>query len=446
MPKAAKPKRRESVPNKPGIYRSVDARGNVRHEFTYRDSDGKQRWERVEGGVRAAESARTATLARMGRGDRVAPVRNLTFAVATDRYLESASSSLRPRVHKLYETHARIYLLPLWRNRKLEAISVDDVARLIESMREDGKRAWTIRGVLTVLGRIFDFASRRLSWAGQNPVRQLDRSERPRSDQKARVTLSTDELGAVVKAADPHYRLIFQVAASTGLRLGEVLGLRWSAIDFDAGKVSVTGQLDRSGEFVAPKTKRSARSIELPGSVLAELRKHRIATEAPSADKDYCFTTRFSHRPHDHRNVGGRVLRRALKAATDSDGKLIWPILSEVDADEKPLPVPEGTLPTFHSLRHGFAASWIAAGGDLVELSAHLGHGTPAVTASVYAVEFERASRSDERRSRIESMFGDALETPAETNEGTKAPDTAPSPSSDSASVSQISAHRRTRH
>jgi integrase len=179
--------------------------------------------------------------------------------------------------------------------------------------------------------------------------------------------------------------------------------------------------------------------------VIAELRKLKLSTEAPTGDNDYCFTTRFSHRPHDHRNVGGRVLRRSMKAARLEDGTLAWPILSEVDADDKPVEVPEGTLPTFHAFRHGFAAAWIANGGDMVELSKHPGHANPSVTASVYAVEFEAAARSDERRDRIEAMFGDAVETPVETNGGTKAPDSASGPISDSASVSHISARRRSR-
>jgi len=53
-----------------------------------------------------------------------------------------------------------------------------------------------------------------------------------------------------------------------------------------------------------------------------------------------------------------------------------------------------------------------------VELSAHLGHADPAITASVYAGEFEKASRSDARRDRIEGMMGTALGSFVETNGG----------------------------
>lgn len=251
-------------------------------------------------------------------------------------------------------------------------------------MQAKGLKAWTIRGALTVVGCAFNFAVRRLGWAGQNPVRLLDRSERPRSDAKPRRILTGEELHAVLSAAaDPH-RLIFRFAAGTGCRLGEVLGLRWQAIDFDTGTAAITHQLDRQGCCVELKTQRSRREIELPGWLLSELRTHKIAS-AHSADHQYVFTSQAGT-PNDHRNVAGRALTRAVEA-------------SGIDTEQRP-------APTFHSFRHGFASAFIAAGGDLVELSAHLGHSDPRVTASVYAQEFERAARSDARRSRIEGMYG----------------------------------------
>ncbi len=444
MPKA-NAKRREAVKGHPGVYRSTDARGKVRHEFTYRDSDGRQRWERVQGGVRAADAARADKLARMGRGERVAPLRNLSFGDAADAYMQSARSTLRPGTVKLYESRLKNHLLPAWHKRRLDSLTVDDAARFAETMGET-RKAWTVRGCLVTAGRIFDFASRRLGWAGQNPIRQLDRSERPRSDQRERLTFSQAELAALIRAADSHYRPLFMAAASTGLRLGELLGLRWGDLDFDAGTLTVNGQLDRDGEYSEPKTKRSRRTIELPAPVLSALRKAKLASEAPTGPDDYVFITRHSHKAHDHRNIGGRVLRATMKRATFEDGSKCWPQLSAKDANGRPVKVDSSTLPSWHGLRHGFAASWIASGGDVVELSRFLGHASPAVTASVYAGEWEAAARSDERRRRIEGMFGNALtdvETDTETNEGTKGPDAAQATDADSASVSQISAQRR---
>lgn len=415
-------KRREAVKGKPGIYRSPGSQGKQRFEITYRDSNGKQRWQRVEGGIRAAEAARADVRSKMGRGERVAPIRNLTFAAASERYLKSAESSLRPATVAHYSSALRNHLLPVWGKRKLDTLTVDDVARRIEELQGDGKKAWTIRGVLTVAGRTFDYAIRRLDWAGQNPVRALDRGERPRSDQRDRRILSRDELGKLIDSADSPYGLLFALSAGTGMRLGECLGLAWRRVDFDAGTVTISHQLDRNGELAEPKTKRSKRTVELPAPVLSGLRALKL--ESPSSGPaDLVFQTKAGA-PIDRRNV-----RRALTAAIEGAG---------IDTETE-------RAPSFHDLRHSFASAFIGTGGDLVELSSHLGHASPAITASTYSHEFERAARSDERRARIESMFGGALETSVETNGGSSGQETATAEAGKPASVHQIAARRSSR-
>lgn len=160
---------------------------------------------------------------------------------------------------------------------RLDRIDVDAVASLLERMQtaeyrrevesrtrgkataKAGYRTWTIRAVLTPVGRVFDHAARRLGWAGTNPVRELTSSDRPRGEQRERRILGRDELSKLVAAADSPYREIFATAAGLGTRLGETLGLTWRDVDLDAGQVHVRSQLDRHGSRMALKTKRSQR-------------------------------------------------------------------------------------------------------------------------------------------------------------------------------------------
>lgn len=378
----------------PGVYVRRDARGQRVFEIGFRDSDGRQRWQTVEGGVTAAERTLADRKARMGRGERVAPKPTLTFGDAAGEWLESQVAALRPATQRSYRSHLETHLLPRWRRRRLDSLDVDAVARVVEEMRAAGKKAWTIRGTLTVASRVFEFARRRQGWAGGNPVRDLDRRERPSSDQAERRVLTGAELDRLLVVAPERHRLLFAFAAGTGARQGEVLGLVWRALDLDAGTVAITHQLNRDGERVALKTKRSRRTVELPGSLVAGLRAHRLASPRSGPD-DFVFVTRTG-RPFDHRAVG-----RALATAVRDAG---------LDQGVEP-------APTFHSLRHGFASRWIAAAGDLVELSAHLGHADPAITASVYAHEFERAQRSPARRARLDAMFGADLGSAVEAED-----------------------------
>lgn len=365
------------------IYRRHGADGRWRYELSFRDSDGRQRRQTVEGGIKAARAALADVKARQGRGERVAPMRNLTFNAAADRWWAAQALALRPATQNAYG-HGLAHLRRAFGGRRLDALSVDDVARYVADQHAAGLRAWTVRGHLTVAGRVFEYAQRRLGWAGTNPVRALDRHERPRSDQRERRVLDHAELARLLAAADEPYATTFAFAASTGARLGETLGLRWRRLDLDAGIASITHQLDRRGEYVPLKTERSRRTVELPAALVVALREHRLRSPATGAD-DYVFCSRTGGLP-DHRNVAGRALRRAVVAAG-------------LDAP----------APNFHSLRHSHASAWIASGGDLVELSARLGHRDPAITASVYSHEFEAAARSDARRDRLDALYGSAV-------------------------------------
>ncbi len=170
----------------PGIWRRIGADGKPRYEITYRDSEGRQRRQVVQGGKRAAETALADVKSRMGRGEHVAPRHRLTFAEAAERYM-AAQTTLRPATISTYRTALNTHLLPAWGKLRLERIDVDTVARLVERMQtaeyrgdverrlerpasgKAGYAAWAIRGALVPAGRSFDFARRRLGWAGSNP-------------------------------------------------------------------------------------------------------------------------------------------------------------------------------------------------------------------------------------------------------------------------------------
>jgi integrase len=98
------------------------------------------------------------------------------------------------------------------------------------------------------------------------------------------------------------------------------------------------------------------------------------------------FVTRAGT-PHDHRNVGGRVMARAVKRAG-----------LQAVSDEIP-------APTFHPLRHSHSSALIAHGWDPVEVSARLGHASVSSTLMIYAHEFDAARRSQDR-DRLASLYG----------------------------------------
>jgi integrase len=180
---------------------------------------------------------------------------------------------------------------------------------------------------------------------------------------------------------------IVATALGTGMRRGELLALRWKGVDLDGAKLRVEQsreQPQRGGlVFVSPKTRNGRRTITLPSSTVAELRAHWKATlerrlllgQGKIPDDALVFAT-----------WDGQV--RSPNAMTKEWRRAVRAIKLEA---------------TFHSLRHSHASSLIAAGIDVLSISRRLGHGSPAITLSVYGHLFKPDDRA---AAAIDEMLG----------------------------------------
>lgn len=152
----------------------------------------------------------------------------------------------------------------------------------------------------------------------------------------------------------------------TGMRLGEVLGLRWNDIDLEKKTARILQTVQETSEglaFVPPKTHRSRRSVSLPVFVIHALRKHKKEQSerrliVGSAWQDFNLVIeRGDGLPVRTSSLSGRFADRMKKA--------------EIDL-------------TFHGLRHGHASLMLAAGVHLKVVSERLGHSTIGITADLY--------------------------------------------------------------
>ncbi len=376
--------RRVRVERHRGIYYREDRDGRRVYELTYYDSEGRRRWETVRGDLRAAEARRAEIVGKKHRGERVAPSRRKLAEVADAWLAEQAH--LRPRTRIGYEISLRRHVLPRLGRLPIAGVSEDHVARLIREMREAGLSAWTIRGTLTPLSLVLSYAVRR-GLAPHNPVKRLEGNERPRGGRREMRILDRDEIAALLEAADPAHRTLLATAVFSGLRRGELLGLLWREIDFEAGVIRVSRALDHEGRRVDPKTAGAVREVVLMPALARLLREHRLASPH-SRDEDFVFAA-ASGRARDGRNV----LRRGLGKAVERAG---------LGGDERP-------RLRFHDLRHTFASLVIAGGADVVWASGQLGHADPSITLRVYSHLFDAARSRERERERLEAAYGDLL-------------------------------------
>jgi integrase len=377
-----------------GIYRRRTPSGDS-WEITFTDSDGRQRWRTIYGGLREARAARADVVSKLARGERVAPSK-LTLAEiaetwldAQEKKLDKPDAKLRRTTYERYATLVRLHILPCLGERRITSIDEDDVVALIAEMQAKNLRGATIRKALMVLGRILGNAERR-GKIPLNPVSRLQREERPAIEKRDLRILEREEIAKLLDATPAIYRALIALSIFTGLRQGEALGLTWADVDLKGARLHVRKQLDRSGNRVQPKTPKAKREIALAPFLVRLLREHKRQALAVGHAKpeDFVFASQIGG-PLHYRNVVRRGLDKAVrKGGLDVTGKpkLRW-----------------------HDLRHTAASLLIAQGQPVTYVAQQLGHVSPDITLKFYADLFDHAANAERAREALEASFGEML-------------------------------------
>jgi integrase len=273
--------------------------------------------------------------------------------------------NIRRKVAYTYAGYARREVTPRIGRVRLDAVRPAHIQGIVDAMLEQGLAPRTATQVHRIMHAAFRDAVR-LGVLRSNPCDGCKLPRLPKS--KSRVPKPAD-VGRLLEAINEDYRTPLALAAGTGMRRGEVLALRWSALELEDGRphASVDGTLQRTpvGLVVEDtKTDRSRRDVPLSASLVALLRAHRkgqlqrrlLAGEAWH-DGDYVFD-RGDGRPVDP-DVFGRAFRLA-RERTGLDGIRL------------------------HDLRHGFASILVNAETNPRVVSDLLGHATVAFTLSTY--------------------------------------------------------------
>ncbi|MFZ0041576.1 MAG: site-specific integrase [Solirubrobacteraceae bacterium] len=397
-------------PRRVRVERNIYRRASGVYEIGFKDVGGKQRWRTVDGGITAARAFRDQLLGQRARGERIADNGRLRFGDAAGRRLGGPVSDLRPATQGCYRNAVERHLRERFDAHRLDAITPDNLADLVRELRTGGLAESTIVIVIGVVNRIYRYAARRLGWVGTNPVSLMLSSERPKASQgKRRRVYEGSELEQTIAAAVELYRTLFTVAALTGGRLSELLGLTWECVRVDEledAEVEFALQVDRKGRLVATKTDGSARTVPIPPQLARILAAHKRRSSFVAAT-DFVFCTRTG-RAFSQRNIG-RALRGAQVKATTPTGEPTFPALHVVDEAGEAVPAPHGAVPSMHSFRHTVASRALLAGESIDEVAFLLGHRDANVTRAVYVRELADVRRRSMRRSRMAAEFADVL-------------------------------------
>ncbi|HEY2984163.1 MAG TPA: site-specific integrase, partial [Jatrophihabitantaceae bacterium] len=291
----------------------------------------------------------------------------LTVAEVGTRYLRHLDNAGRKPVTLIaVRGHLDHWHAPFFADKALDAIRPDDVADLVALMRAGQRPSGiarskplspkTVRNAVGTLNALYRFALRR-GWATRNPVATVDLPDVQTGDEIR--FLEPAEVEAVAAAAiDGPYesidRALFLTAAMTGLRVGELIALRWRDVDWPAGRLRVRRTYDSRSGYGTPKSRRSSRSVPMADAVAGELDRLYQSARA-QGDDDLVFADPLSGGPLSKRSILLRF-RKALRSAHLDETHCV------------------------HDLRHTFGTRMAAAGVSMRTLQEWMGHRDIATT------------------------------------------------------------------
>jgi integrase len=168
--------------------------------------------------------------------------------------------------------------------------------------------------------------------------------------------LKSEKLSLIKQRRGQKYRMLFMLAVMSGARQGELLGLKWSDVDWQNRQIHIQRTFN-NGKWYDTKTSTSNRNVDIGQTTSSELKQWKLAC-SPN-DLDLIFPNE-SGEPIDHHNMMKRHFLPSLKAAK----------LPQI---------------RFHDLRHTYASLLIHRGGNIKYIQSQRGYSSPMVTLNVYA-------------------------------------------------------------
>lgn len=349
-----------------------------------RDETGKRR-TKMQSGFRTEEDAQRALrklLSTLDDGTFTEPTKQTLGQFLVDDWLPSLDTrGLRPNTVTSYRETVKKRIVPRLGGvqlQKLTAVHLNTFyADLVRDGRNDGRKgglsARSVRYSHTIIRRALADGMKwgRLTRNVADAADPPEASAARRDAQQARRFWSAEELSAFLKHAQPHrFYAALYLGANTGMRRGEVLGLRWRDLDLDnpeGPRLSVSQTVvapDRKIEFSTPKTGHG-RVVSLDPATVEVLRQHRV-------------------RQLEHRFAMGRDYRDLDLVFCEGDGQPVQPNhLSR--AFDRLVQTSGLRRVRLHDLRHTHASLALKANVHPKIVQTRLGHANISITMDTYS-------------------------------------------------------------
>jgi integrase len=359
-------------PGEGSIYERWDGRWAGSVHIGY--EDGRRVRKHVMGHTRAEVKDKMAALLRASDEKRPIPSQREKVGPFLRRWLdEVAQPTLRASTYESYDDILRLHLIKGLGHIALAKLTPAEVQAFLNRKLASGLSPRRVQYMHAVLRRALGTAER---WGlvSRNVAKLVDPPRVPRHEISP---LTPEQAKRLIEAAEKdRLKALYVTALGTGLRQGELLGLRWEDVDLKLRRLRVRHTLANVGgslTLLEPKTDRSRRSVMLPDTVVAELRAHRTRQKEERllagsrwADSGHVFTTTIG--TPLHAATVTRAFQAALTRANLPDSR-------------------------FHDLRHAAATFLLAQGMTLEDVKQLLGHSSITLTSNTYGHVLEQRQR-----------------------------------------------------
>jgi integrase len=298
------------------------------------------------------------------------PIRVSSFAEFSEVWKSRALALMKQSTQKAAQAHLRIHLIPQFGKMRLDEFGLGAVQGLVGAMAAKGLSRHMVLNVLYTLRSALNSARKWGYLTGE--FRVADLTLPVEGIRKVPRFFTAAQAGAIVEAAENPWRLIFAVAAMTGMRPGEVLGLSVDALDFEQRLIHVR-QSSYYSKLQTTKSRSSNASIPMPGPLERMLREF-LRTWKPNSAR-LLFATRNATPFCENKVVQHRL----------------WPILDL-------LKIPRCGL---HAFRHTYTSLLVSQGASPAVAMRQLRHSDVRTTLSIYAHVL-----GDEQRQAAERVAG----------------------------------------
>jgi integrase len=291
---------------------------------------------------------------------------NQTLTAYLDRWLNgSVAGYVKPSTFESYERMIRNHIRPSLGHKKLKTLAPDHVQYFYQSKLDDGLAPGTVRLMHGILHKALEQA---VKWETV-PRNVCKAVTAPKPKPEEICPLDSEQAKLLLEAScGNRLEALYVLAVTAGLRVGELLGLKWEDVDLDSSTLRVrrTRSQARSGPtFTSPKNGKG-RNIKLTQRAIEALKSHRAAQNAERhkagslwRDDNLVFST-MTGKPLDFRNVATASFKPLLKKAELPDIR-------------------------FHDLRHTCATLLLSRGHHPKLVQELLGHASVAITLDRYS-------------------------------------------------------------